>query len=306
MKALFAALALFVLAAPVRAQDPAAQTVVLSGWALPEGTSITSSSHVVRRAKVRQFDSPEAMVATSPEPLVELDVFTAHADSVHTSFEAVDEAGPVRVERYVFISDILEDVHQGDQILDRSRHPNPLSGTHYTAERTAEGAWQRRFLRPADPTEAQMSALGELRFDFDSPHYPAHPVAVGGEWNVDADGLVRLFGELEPGHTQRMTFRLDSTGAFVGQPAAFLSYGLEVTTRLDDGVLMTQKEVGIVVRLLDWLVDVYEERQGLFRTMSAGYMEDGQPIFSVMEGEIRGRTLHLLTVPTESVSAGAP
>lgn len=278
----------------VAQQDAAAgETVTLRGWSLPEGSVITTVTRLRRNAALHYFapgDAPE-----DAEPLRSLEVYTLRSDSVRTRVLAVDSAGPVALEQHTLISDILEDVHEGNQILERGRRPLPLSGTIVHARRYGE-AWHREIVNPSEPSAEQLQAL-QGGFTLDTPQYPARPVRVGEKWEVDRDGLALLHGDLVEGATQRMTLQLDSTGSFLGQPAAYLSYGLDVTVDRGDGLVMRIHEVGVVVRLINYFVDVMTQWQGTFRTEREGAFADGEPYRAIMEGHTRGQSQQFLIVP---------
>lgn len=304
---LYRLLPLIILLAPLAAaqESPVAATVELHGWNVPEGAVLTSSSHVLRRGEVRYYPADADLRDTTAAPTRALEVYTLRADSVRTTLLAVDEHGPAAIEQFVFVSDILEDVHEGTEILSRGRHPNHLSGTQYRAERDASGAWTRSFLRPEDPSDEQRAALAEP-FSFGTDHYPRQPVAVGDTWDLEQAQIAALVGPLAEGHVQRMTFRFDSTGTSFGSPAAYLSYGLDVTLDRGAGATMHRHEAGVVVRLLNHRVDVHEQRQGTFRTVRDGAFDDGTPYRSVMEGEIRSSSETFLTIPAGAASREAP
>jgi hypothetical protein len=281
------------IAAAQDAQDGPGE-VMLRGWSLPEGAVITTVTHVRRSAELSYYGDARAVEAG--EPLRALEIFTLRTDSMLTTIREIGQAGPLAIEQHILISDILEDIHEGDEIVDRSRRPLPLSGTRFIAEDEGDGVWTRRFLLPETPSEEQVEALAEP-FDPGTPQYPEWPIAVGETWEVDADGLARLYGSLAEGAPQRMTFQLDSTGTYLGRPAAFLSYGLDVTLDRGDGLVMRSNEVGVVVRLLDRFVDVLSQWQGTFHTKREGSFEDGEPYVAVMTGSVRGQTQQFLLIP---------
>jgi hypothetical protein len=270
------------------------EEVMLRGWSLPEGAVITTVTHVRRSAELSYYGDASAVEAG--EPLRALEIFTLRTDSMLTTLREIGQDGPLSIEQHILISDILEDIHEGDEIVDRSRRPLPLSGTRFIAEEDGDGGWTRRFLLPEIPSEEQSEALAET-FDPGTPQYPERPVAVGETWEVGADVLARLYGNLVAGAPQRMTFQLDSTGTYLGRPAAFLSYGLDVTLDRGDGVAMRSNEVGVVIRLLDHFVDVLSQWQGTFRTQREGSFDDGQPYVALMTGNLRGQTQQFLLIP---------
>jgi hypothetical protein len=300
-------LPLILLLAPLAAaqEAPPAGPVELHGWGVPADAVLTSSSHVLRRGEVRYYPAGTDLRDTTATPRRVLEIYTLRSDSVRTTLLAVDDLGPATIERFVIVSDILEDVHEGSEILSRGRHPNPLSGTRYRAERGASGEWTRTPLSPEAPTDEQAAALREP-FAYGTDHYPRHPVTPGDTWDLERDQIASLMGPLADGHSQRMTFRLDSTGTSFGSPAAYLSYGLDVTLDIGDGATTHRHEAGVIVRLLDRLVDVHEQRQGTYRTVRDGAFDNGEPYRSVMEGEIRSSSETFLTIPAGAASRQPP
>lgn len=299
-------LLVLLIAFPARAQEADPEGVMLQGWALPEGSSITSTSQLLRRAEVRFFAATAGTTAdTTGDAVRVLSVYTRRDDSLRSEMLEVDDAGPRKVDQFVMISDILEDVHEGEEIVERGRRANPLSGTRFILERAEDGSWSHRFVRPEEPSDEEIAALSAARFDFRSPQYPERPVQIGEEWNVDRDALVSMYGELAHDAEQRMTLRLDSTGTFMDRPVAYLSYGLDVTLQPSPDVRMHRREHGVVVRRLDLLVDVYEQRQGYFSTERAPDHAAGQPYSSVMSGSTQSETQRLLTVPATGLAAPA-
>jgi hypothetical protein len=296
----FTALVPFVLLAFAPLPDAVAQdgssddgAIILRGWSLPEGTVITSTTHLRRNAELNYFAPGQD--AEDGEPLRTLEVYTLRSDSLRTRIVEVDGHGPRAIEQHILISDILEDVHEGNEILERGRRPMPLSGTIIAAQRDGH-AWHRQITNPAEPRPEQLEAL-QARFSLETPQYPDRPIHVGESWEVDREGLAMLHGELVAGATQRMTLQLDSTSTFLGQPAAYISYGLDVTVDRGDGLIMRINEVGVVVRLIDRFVDVMTQWQGTFRTEREGVFEDGEPYVAVMEGSTRGQSQQFLMVP---------
>jgi len=281
-------------AAPALAQDaPAA--VTLHGWGLPEGAVVQTTHRTIRQA------THETTVADTL--FRELKVYTARTDSVLTTFEAVGEDGPTRIMEAVFISDILEDVHEGEEVVERGRHPEWLSGTHYVFEREGDG-WARRFVLPQDPTEPQRTALSNAAPAVPLVSvYPERSVAVGEQWEVERAALAALYGPLAEGAEQRMTVALDSVGTYLGRPAAFLSYGLALTLDQGGGRTLKRNEVGVTVRLLDVLVDVIAQRQGTFRSEAPTMLEDGTPGRAVLHGALAAHTERLLTLPARASAA---
>lgn len=286
-----AAWCLLLFGTSASAQSVDTEGAVLRGWGLPEGTVVTSATHLRRNADLHYLDP------ATGDTLRTLEIFTLRTDSLRTVFLEVDGDGPRQIERYVIISDILEDIHEGAAILERGRHPTPLSGTHYVAERRDDAPWMRRFLDPAQPSPEQLEALGQVRFAFDAPQYPHHRVRPGERWEVDSEVLARLHGDLVDGRPQRMTIELDSVSTYLGSPAAFLSYGLDVTVHRGDGLIVHTHEVGVIIRLLDRFVDVLSQWQGTHHTERAGEFEDGRPYRAVMEGAVRGQQQQFLIVP---------
>jgi hypothetical protein len=308
---LLAPLALLAIAPLAVAQTPAPEDgALLNGWGLPEDAVLTTVTHVRRNAVARYF-APDADPAdTTARPLRELEIFTLRADSVRTTLLAIEDGRPERLEHHILISDVLEDVHEGGEIIDRGRRPNPLSGSQFVSERRPDGSWDRTFIRPYEPTDEQISALREP-VSFHTPQYPDHRVRVGDIWEVGREGIETLYGRLLDGAPHRLTYQLDSTGTYLGRPAAFLSYGLDATIDHGDELVMHMNEVGSVVRLLDRFVDVLTQRQGTFRTARSGAFDDGQPYVSVLEGGIRGQEQVFLTIPATSADhqrapAGSP
>jgi hypothetical protein len=287
------ALAAGLPAAPALAQEaPPSETVVLHGWGLPEGASVQTTHRTLRHATHDTF-AADTLAG-------QLKVYTMRTDSLLTVVEAVSAEGPTRILEAVYISDILEDVHEGEEVLTRGRHPEPLSGTQYLFEREGSG-WARSFLLPEDPSEAQRAALAGAHPGVPlASVYPGQPVAVGEQWTVDRDVLAELYGPLAEGAEQRLTVVVDSVGTFLGRPAAFLSHGLSVTLDQGGGRTLKRNEVGMTVRLLDVLVDVLAQRQGTFRSEAPARLDDGTEGRAVLYGSIAASTERWLTLPAQA------
>lgn len=295
---LAALLVALVLVQSALAQDTPAEaapeTVSLHGWTLPEGTVITTSHRTLRHAAHGTFAAGHDPADTLAVPMRELMIYTLRADSVYTTIARVAPDGPAVVEEVVVISDILEDVREGDQVLEQRRYPEPLSGTQYALERTADG-WTGAFLR-GEPTEEQRRALASAEPMLSAAlPYPERPIPVGETWSVERETIEALYGPTVEGTTARLTIALDSVSTFLGRPAAFLSHGLSVTLDQGEGRTMQRNEVGTTVRLLDAFVDVIARRQGTFRSTAPVALEGGTTGIAVLRGSVAANTERLLS-----------
>lgn len=284
------------LASPAPAQPsgaPAPQTVVLGGWGLPEGAAVTTSTRALRTARVHTL---AAEAGDEDAPLRTLEVYSAYADSLRLTVLEADAEGLRRGEEHVLVSDVLEDVFEDDEPVQGGTRTSPLSGLRLSVARAGEG-WTRALLG-GEPSAAQAEAMAALPPPGGWP-YPTHPVAVGATWEVDRAALEARYGALAADAPQRKTYRLDSLGVFLGRPAAFLSFGLDLTIE-ENGSRTRLHEVGAVVRALDLYLDLYAERHGTFRTEEVGPPRtdaEGRAVRSVMEGRLRTREERFVTLP---------
>ena len=214
-------------AAPLAAQEAA----VIGGWALPEGTVVTSES--LSTSSMRAGRSTIKGRTT--------DVTTTVIDSV--------AAG-----RFIRARQRLDaqDSRSTQDGRPMPRTPDPMLGLWVIMERTAEG-WTQR---PDDwrPTPEQRDEMGFIG-TMEDVEYPLQPLAVGETFVVPDSALRQLYDGATDG-PHRLTVTLDSLGTLDGAPVAYLTQEVDVHVVDEDGFGMTMDMHARIVRRLDWMLDV--------------------------------------------------
>lgn len=247
MRGLF--LLLIGLAAPVLAQE----SVVLGGWALPEGAVVRSESTVATDAVLR------ANGGTIP--------FSSEStDLVTTTMERASSEGVQRALQRL-------DVSFAKTWIDGLRtpaSPNPLLGREVSIERTADG-WTRS-ARGWSPDAEARTALDDAS-SLDDAEYPARPMAVG-ETTVVPDSTLRVVYQNVLDGPHRLTVRLDSLGTVDGAPVAYLTQEVGVEVGIDGGTFRMDM-TGRIVRRLDWKLDVETVWEGDVRSVYPEFEIEG-------------------------------
>ncbi|MEP0548640.1 MAG: hypothetical protein ABJF88_17020 [Rhodothermales bacterium] len=165
-------------------------------------------------------------------------------------------------------------------------------------EREPEG-WAVRLLGP-NATEEMESMIEGRPFELEDAYFPSASVEVGQKWTVPIAVLDQIHESRYPATQKAMTMQIDSVDTWGGEPAAFISYTLDIVR---PNPSLHHHAEGRMVRSLVSRINLYEtakrtEAIDFVAALTDGLKVDGKSITTFWY-EVRRRT----TPPSDSDSS---
>jgi hypothetical protein len=223
------------------------------------------------------------------------DVATDFTMAMEVKVKRGDEAGPTssmtsrQTQRYR--EEILARGAKGTTALRRTYSVARESEKNPDGEKTTVSSLQGKTItlkRLAGKTvisvnngQLQKKDREEVSDDLDSdqmPFFPAHPVAVGEEWEVDAKKLVRLFHDLGKSGKAEAHGRLDELTEKDGHPIARVHLSLHVERQTSDEPRLVMDLQGDLIHRTDLQRTISVDAAGplTFKGQANGFDFDGQ------------------------------
>lgn len=262
----------------------AAQPVQLSGWILPEGSEVCGAGTFITKMKAMREDWEDPVVMS-------------HEGEGTGCFEALS----VSDERLLQVSETMTKFNgyrtrwEGGKLVGSGPSSWSLLNEPILFEREPEG-WKVRLLNP-NATEEMESMIEGRPFELEDAYFPSDSFGVGQAWTVPVTVLDQIHESRYPGTQKAMTMQIDSVDTWGGEPAAFISYTLDIVRRSPS---LHHHAEGRMVRSLVTRINLYETAKrteviDFVATLADGLKVDGKSTTAFWY-EVRRRT----TLPLDS------